>query len=170
MSSKAQLEINETILVIIIFSVLAIAGLVVFHRYNTESIKASILESERLSFYDLLNQVPNMPELKCSSQNIQDDCIDLYKAFGLSKLQLKYFDKFGYKTINLRFVYPTLPDKECTESLFQATDFPNCNRLKIYERIPTNYKATEKISSPVAIYNPVTQDYMLAVLELTWQY
>ncbi len=166
----AQLEINETILVIIIFSILAIAGLAVFHRYNTESIKSSILDSQRLAFYSSLNQIPNMPELKCSSQNIQDECIDLFKAFSLASLNQKYFSRFGYRTITLMIIYPRLPEKECTESLFSLRDFPNCNKLIIYDRKPASYKSIEKISTPVAVYNPLTNEYMLGLLLLEWQY
>lgn len=169
-SKKAQLEINETILVLIIFSILAIAGIVVFHRYNTASIQSSILESNRLAFYDLLNQLPNSPELKCSSQNIQEDCIDLFKSFSFAKLEQQYIGQLGYKTIRLKIVYPRLEEKECSESLFQSSDFPNCNTILLYEHKLTNAEAVEKLSTPVAVYNPLNDEYMLGLLEVEWQY
>ena len=170
MSSKGQLEINETILVLIVISILAIAGLVFFHRYQTASISSIILDNGRLELYELLNQLPNMPELQCSTQGLQDECLDLYKMISFSKIQSSYFSLLGYKTITIKLIYPELPDKACSDSSFQLATFPNCNSILIYDRKPVNIKATEIVSSPVAVFNPLNNEYLLGIMEIKWHY
>ena len=170
MYSKGQLEINETILVLIVLSILAIAGVVIFHRYMLSGIEATSLEYKRQSFNNLLNYVPNMPELKCSSQNIQEECIDLLKMISFSNHQASYISKFGYKTITIKLVYPEKKEKLCQQEDIQSSSFPDCNKIIIYERKLDNFKASEKIASPVAVYNPLDNSYLLALMEVEWQY
>ena len=98
MNKKGQLQIQETILVIFIFTLIIGLSLVVFYKFNINSIKEDTLEYEEYKFKQLIDVIPNMPELKLSEIGIESEwCIDLLKAKAFSELQDNY--DFGYKKI-----------------------------------------------------------------------
>ncbi len=170
MSSKGQFEINETILVIIVFIVLLLFGLIAYNRYSTYSIKNEILVFERNRFESLLNTIPNMPEVRCSIQNKESNCVDTLRLFGFSKESEKYFDRFGYRRVMIKVEYPELKNETCSIERFQLTDYPNCNKWIVYDKRPKKYENMEKLSVPVSLYYPIENRYRIGVLMLEWYY
>ncbi len=164
---KAQFELNETILVVIVISIILIIGLIFFHKFNLASIE-NIKEQNNLNnFYNLLSTFPDLPEIACSSQNKNIDCIDSLKLLAFQKTSNNYANKFGFKTITIQVIYPELPESNCDIKKFQQLDYPNCNTFLLYDKKPAIFKSTEVISTPISLFYPISNEYKLALLKIT---
>lgn len=164
-NKKGQLEINETILVIFIFSVLLLIGLIVFNRFTAQGIDDMVDRNEKIKFVNMLAGVTNMAELKCSSQATDVECLDTLKLLAFKKQSGEYFDRFGYKKVVVEVVYPDVKgakEIECTNA-----NYPNCGYWLIYEREQYIIKAEEIISSAVSLYYPFSELYGVGKLKAT---
>ena len=167
-SKKAQLEINETIIVLIIFIIMFLIGLIIFHRFMSKDIEHIQLENERNRLINLLATLPDMPEVKCSSQKQLANCIDTLKLFSFKLNSNKYFDFLGYKQISVIAIYPkTTEKKECNSLAFQNPNYPeNCNYWILYDRKPMLYNSLDILSSPISLYYPLTDEHKLGLLQV----
>ena len=101
--------------------------------------------AEEDSFYYMISFVPSMPELKCSRVGIGDECIDFTKAKGFSMINVSpYHNLFGSKKIVLN-----------------ASE-----EIVLYDWNPHFYNGVRKISSPVSVYDPGLNKYLVGVLEV----
>jgi hypothetical protein len=166
MSSKGQLQINETILVLIIFTILAIVGLIFFHNFNMNSIKSQYVSNEKIRTFTLLRTFQDLPEIKCSSQIKDVNCVDSIKLFSFKKLSNI---NFGNKKISMELVYPEETGKECNLERFQW-DYPNCNYWLLYEKKPSKFKSKEIITTPVSLFYPLTNEYKIGLLKIESYY
>lgn len=74
--------------------------MIVFYRFNINNIKEDTLEYEEYKFKQLIDVIPNLPELRLSKLAIYSEwCIDLLKAKAFSELQDNY--DFGYKSLSI---------------------------------------------------------------------
>lgn len=139
MNKKGQLQIQETILVLFIFTLIVGLSLIVFYRFNVNSIKEDTLAYEEYKFKQLIDVIPNLPELRLSEIGIESDwCIDLLKAKAFSDLQDNY--DFGYTKIGIG-------------------DFILYDNSRESESV-------RKYSTPVCIYDD--DKYEMAKLEVEW--
>ena|SRR3989344_2985302 len=111
---KSQTHITETILVLVVFLILAI---IVFSAYSGLAVGSA--EDERLKALDLeairsAKSISSLPELQCSANGIaENDCIDYFKLKAApvlmedSKYASYYFSKFGFGKIIVRQLYPS---------------------------------------------------------------
>ena len=166
MNNKAQLEVQETIIVVFIFVVILSIGLVLFYKFQIASLDQQKQEIQEKKFEAMLLIFPNIAEIECSSNLQTQNCIDLLKVLSLKKLietnpQI-YFNKFGYKKIQLKLIYPTKNDKECT-----SENLNDCGVWTIYNKPSQNNKEGGIIlRTPVSVYHPETEDYGIAELIL----
>ncbi len=149
-SKKGQLQIQETILVIFIFTIILLIGLTVFYRYTIDSIRADQEKYEDFKFKVGISSIPSMSEVKCSFLGEQKECIDLEKARAFSIYSKDYFSLFGYSNITLYLVYPGSVHKP----------------ILIYYRKPTVVRQSQIISTPVLVYDPEDADYKIGKLVL----
>jgi len=134
------MEIKESILVIFIFIVILSIGLIVFHRYNTESIKNAEFEYKKDKFELLLVEIPNMPELKCSKFAEENECIDIMK--------LEFFEgDFRDKRIVIEEVYPH-------DVIWILSEATGDNKLIA--------------STPISLYDPVEDEFSIGKLIIEW--
>lgn len=166
MSTKGQLQINETILVLIIFTILAIVGLIFFHNFNIRNIKAQYDYNEKVKTFTLLTTFQDLSEIKCSSQIKDVDCVDTLKLFSFKKLNNI---NFGNKKISIELVYPKIAEKECSSERFQW-DYPNCNYWVLYEKELSKVKSKEIITTPVSLFYPLTEEYKVGLLKIESYY
>jgi len=159
MVKRAQIQMTETIGIIIVFSILIIMALLFFTRIQTNSVEQqrTLISGEKavsISFSALF-----LPELECTKAGSDDikDCIDVLKADAATEVIAAnpeyYFKLFGYSTIVIQEIYPTPNEKI------------------LYERTRNGQPPTEDTQKartpiPVSLYNPVTGTYAFGVLTI----
>ncbi len=112
---KAQLQMGETIFVVIIILFLIIIGMVFLYGHEEESIFKSEREFYELDSVALGQLITNLPELACSVAGTkQQSCFDKSKVESFSKILYQnsdiameyYFEKLGNVNITIEEVYP----------------------------------------------------------------
>jgi len=162
---KGQIEINETILVIFVFIVLVLIGLIAFNKFMLQGIEGIVEKNERARYVNMIATIPDMAELKCSSQATSIECLDTLKLLAFEKQSREYINIFGEKRIIVEAVYPatgSLKSIECTNM-----NYPNCGYWVLYENKPNLVKSEETISSPVSLYYPLSDIYGIGRLRIT---
>ncbi len=165
MNKKAQLEIQETIIVVFIFVVLLSIGMLLFYRFQLSSLDQQKIEIEDKKFEMMLLTFPNSAEIECSSNLQTRNCIDSLKVLSLKKSieqdPPSYFKKFGYKKITLTSLYPAKNNKECI-----STNLDDCGVWTIYNKPSPNQEKGIILRTPISIYYPQTESYGIGELRL----
>ncbi|MDD5650888.1 MAG: hypothetical protein PHF86_10815 [Candidatus Nanoarchaeia archaeon] len=161
MNKKAQLQMQETMLVIFVFIVIVGIGLILFNQFNNQSIKQIAQDDQLTYFYSLIGTFPNMPEVKCSYLSDDKECIDVYKL-----LAFKNKGDFLFSNITIYTVYPKKDKQECNLQIL--TQGQNCGTFLVYNNIPakckTQFCEKKVIYSPVSLYYPDKDSYDLGKL------
>lgn len=137
---KGQIQIQESILVLVTFTVILLIGLILFYNFAIAGIKADILSYENEKFQSLISVIPSMAEFRCSNLGQDQECIDLSKVRAFIEIKQDYGKVFGQKTIELQFIYPN-EDK----------------KYVIYSKKSASVRSARKISTLVSVYD-VSQD------------
>ena len=150
MNKKAQLQIQETILVIFIFIVILGMGLILFNKFNQQSIK-EIGDNDKLTyFYSMVGNFPNLPEIKCSYLGSEKECIDVSKL-----INFKNKGDFLFSNITVYTIYPARSNKECTLSVLNQKQ--DCGTFLVYNNIPA--KCRTEFCEKKVIYLPSSLFY-----------
>jgi len=158
-STKAQIEITETIIVVLIFIILLSIGLFYYYNYYFTSLGKKSLQVSESKATTLTASVTSMPELSCS---YEQNCLDLAKLFAFrthfSRNSAYYTKIFKNKQIIIEFIYPkSSVDRECIINL-------PCSKF-----ILNNPKQTDNfftIDSPELVYSPYNKQFSLAKLKI----
>ena len=156
---KAELQMQETILVIFIITIIIALALFVFYRYTLNSGDNSKLEYEQLKVYTLLATLPNHPQLQHSYLGNPENAFDSLKLLNAN------LDNLGEKEITIKQIYPESKNIACT-----TKTYPDCNSYLIYSKKFAKSKNTVIIDTPISLYFPLTNEYKAAVLEIKWHY
>ena len=159
---KGQVQMTETIGIVIVFSILIVFALLFFSRIqqNSADQQRTLVAGEKavsISFSALF-----LPELECSKIGSDDikDCIDVLKltpaADVINENPQYYFKLFGYSTISIEEIYP-VQDPTHTWVLYSRTRDG---------QPPTEFTQRARTPIPVALYNPVTGDYAFGVMTI----
>jgi hypothetical protein len=120
-------------------------AMIVFYQLESKNIKGIKEEHDENLFYYLVSYVPSMPELQCSYIGVGDECIDLSKAKAFDLMDSEYYrEVFGYKKIILK----------------------TYEEVILYDWAPRVYSEERKITSPVSVYDPNQNKYLVGVLEV----
>ena len=139
---KGQIQINETMIVIFIFTVMLVIGFVSFFKFTISDIKSDNLEYEEKKAKWLIEFVPNMYELRLEN----DLCIDSMKAEAFSMISESYSDLFGLKKISI----------------------VGSENVVLYNGVGFQGGNSRKYSSPVCVYNSQHDIFSMAKLEVEW--
>jgi hypothetical protein len=156
---KAEIQMHETILVILIITIIIGLGLFVFYRYYLNSLEQTKLEYEQLKIYDLLATFPNHPLLQYTYHGNPENSFDTLKLLNLN------LDNLGEKEITIKQIYPKKQEIKCT-----TLNYPNCNSYLVYSKKLSKSKNINIISTPVSLYFPLTKEYYPGLLEIKWYY
>lgn len=144
MNRKGQIGIQETMLVVFVFFIILIIGMILFFRVSISSSEAEIEEYNEFKFKQLIDVIPNMPELKYSRYGIEDVwCIDLLKARAFSEISDKY--DFGFKRITIN----------------------SSDTIILYDN-PAQQGSIRRANSPVCLYDSRVGRFGLANLIVEW--
>ncbi len=144
---KAQVQLQESIFVLVIFIILILISLIVFFKFMDISITTDTTNYLDTKFYALTNIIPVMPELRCSNLGIDQECIDIDKVKAFQEFSKGYSNVFGQKNITLIMTYPG-----------------NENNYQIYLNKPRNTKNTRVISTYVSVYDSSQDKYKIGKL------
>ena len=146
MNRRGQIGINETILVMFVFFIILMIGMVLFFQFSMNSSRNEIEEYQEFKFKQLISVVPSMNELKYSKLGIEDEwCVDLLKARAFASISDSY--DFGRKKI----------------SIYSFED------IVLYDKISSLATGIRVVSSPICLYDPRSEVFSLAELEIKWE-
>ena len=151
---KAQLQMTETVAVLIVFFILLMFGLLFYTRFQRSSLDEQRAEfaSERAITISLTSML--LPELRCSKgDNVPvRDCVDLFKLDIAQKKMHEekdyYFDLFGFARVSVEEYYP------------------GKNKWLLYENVNPEATVHVKTPIPVALYDPIQRTYRFGVLNI----
>lgn len=165
-SKKAQLQLLETISVLVVIFIMLSIALYFFYGAYFKDIRKTGEKIEATSGTVLLSLIPGMPEIRCSQGLKDEECVDALKLFAFSQYvksnRLKYAPIFAGKTVRIIQAYPKTQEGECTVEMVGQTIFPeNCNTFTVYED-----GGTRIVSVPVSIYYPDKDIHYIGKLEV----
>lgn len=154
MSTKSQVQMIETIAVLIVFFFLLVVGMTVYFQLQKASFKRELRVVQDQESLQLVQRALYLPELDCSFVSIQkENCFDVYKLDLFAKMLKQesiffdYFPVFGYSEITVESIYP-----EKSEKILYS------NRLEDKDVIVSQ--------SPVLIYNATSNSYSFGIVEV----
>ena len=153
MKKKAQIQIFETIAVVLIFLILVAVGFIFYGKFirgNLDTIKEESAQSKSVA---IVQRIMFLPELQCSEDNvIRDNCIDKLKMESakniMSANEIYYYDLLEFSDIKVRQIYPEDENWE------------------LYSRKTDDFKSSFTTNVPISIYDPSTKLYGFGILTI----
>ena len=158
MNKKGDVQINETIIVLIVFSIILFIAIGIFYKYNIQSTKDLEMEFQENRILNLLSTLPNSPELVYTKLGNEDNSIDTSKLINLK------LDKLGFMEIRIKVVYSW---SENNNGLCDNNNYPNCNEFLIYSN-KGNKRNYNVLTTPVSLYYPLLKEHRAGKMEIKW--
>lgn len=111
-NKKSQIQIMETIAIMMIFFVLLILGFVFYVKIASYGQAGKISKAQELESIRVSQAISYFPELQCSSKNIvKENCFDKYKLDAFANIPQSdkdkvYYPFFYFSTIKVSEIYP----------------------------------------------------------------
>jgi len=159
MTRKAQIQINETIIVLFIFILIVIFGVVFFAKFQRVNVESERKSTQDLDLIKVSQIISSLPELSCSEGNVQkDNCYDILKIEVFTKIledNPEYFvgTQLCYTNITIRQYDPFNDVWPKTWYLYYS---------------PLKGADTRKVFVPAILYNKITTTKYFGIVELTW--
>ena len=164
MSSKGQIDLMETIMVLIVVMVIIIIGIVLYFKFFSGEVEETKEDIGVQEFSVLLNSISSLAEFQCSEGGVDRNCVDILKLYSakesIGNNMGHYFDLFGYKKIYFEQIYPEAADKECSKN-----DFVNdvgCDKWTVYDNAREGKRRI--VSTPVSLYMQTEDEYFIGRL------
>jgi|TARA_Y100000310_G_C20599148_1_gene772073 hypothetical protein len=149
---RGQVQLQTSILVVFVFLILVMGGMIIYFQIESRNIEAIKYRNIQNEFDYMISSVPSSPELGCSKMGVSEECInvDNARAFRDSDSSSKemYQDLYGYKKFVLNY---TFGEEEIIE---------------MYDYQPSSYGGIRKIVSPVSVYIPRNDSYIIGMFEV----
>ncbi len=154
---KGQVQMMETIAVLLIFFILVVLGIMFYARVMRGNLAIEQEEALQLNAIQAASRASSLPELQCSEDNIvSDNCIDLLKLEAAAPIirqpanEIYYYDKLLFSKITIYEVYPN--DRDWTLYNRELTDYSN--------KIITNV--------PIRLFDPITDKSAFGVMHVEY--
>ena len=146
-SKKGQMETLETIMVLVVVVIILAMGIFYYYKFYIGEVEEKETGLSDIERDVLLASVLTLPEIQCSFNAIEQDCIDMKKVETnyIQDNKGEYLQKFGFRVIKIIEVYPGNSDKT------------------IYSNIRLGYKTKNVVSMPVSLYFS-NEDYRMGKL------
>lgn len=153
MNQKAQIQIGETIAVLLVFFVLIVMGFIFYVKVIKENIKVEADELLQLKSVGIAQRVMFLPEVQCSEDNIiTDNCIDVLKLEYAQKLmkdnEIYYYDLLEFSDVSVYQIYP------------------DNIKWSLYSRKTESFTNKFVTNVPISLYSPITRKYGFGVLTI----
>jgi hypothetical protein len=166
----------ESIMVVFVLFIIIGFGMYFFFKVSISQTKKVGEESCILSSAEQLSSVLNLPELKCSIQSHDRDCVDVAKIVAFKDdSSLKNLGRgLCKKSITFVQLYPEIDERykdvECEESLMRRSDYPdNCGRWTLFEPSQKDIKGRKNqqiLETPISLYFPSKNEMRIGKLKL----
>lgn len=165
-NKKSQMEIGQTMMILIVFFILLIFALIFFIRFQSSEQSVKTQEWNEQNMVEKAQLVYSLGEIGCSIDNvIKYDCIDILKLNAF-KEQLKfkqqsnlYYRKiFGNLKIEIEELYP----------VHYGINMTGNNAL--YDTKPKYLVSSRSIQMPIVLYNAsdsVIGSYYFGIMTVT---
>lgn len=155
---KAQIQGMETIMVVIIITIIIIVAIQFGTKQKTIDIQNMAQEIDYLNAQRIAIQISNLEELKCNTDStISTTCIDKYKILAIQNLTqddleiyINYYDQFQNTQITIKTIFP----EESTE-------------ITIYDYNDTINKTKATTQIPTLIWDPITNTNEFGIIEVS---
>ncbi|MBI4159036.1 hypothetical protein HY500_02130 [Candidatus Woesearchaeota archaeon] len=147
-------QFHESMIVILIFTVIFGIALFGIYRYNISSVNDIQKNLEESNSLSLLSGLPNSPYLQYSELDDEKEMVDTLKILNLELYNL------SFRTIEIRQVYPKTTNVACNKE-----NYPDCDTYIIYSKKTSQDKRI--ISIPVSLYFPLTKETKIGNLVIT---
>lgn len=154
LNSKAQIQMGESIAVLMIFMILIGLGAIFMINVMSGSVEKTRGEDMQLKAIDIAQKVSFLPELQCSEDNIVvEPCIDLLKLSASTDVVTEsmndYYPILGYSTIQVKEI------------------FPEEDEWLLYNKTYDKRSTARKINMPTALYDAPDKAYKFGWIEIT---
>ena len=153
---RGQIQMFETIGVLIVFFFLLVAGAAIYFNIQASSLQKELQKQAQSRSLQAAQRAMFLPELDCSFVSVQrENCFDILKLTAFPEVLDEigpeaYFRMFGFATINVTEIYP------------EQKSYP-----LIYDNPPDEYFRAIKSRSPVILYDPVLETSAFGLMEVT---
>lgn len=152
-STKGQLEIGVTTMVLIVFIVLLLFSLILYFRFTymeLEETKVTLLDQK---YNSLLSVIIGLPEFRCSRGGVESECLDQAK--------LKVFDDVNFRDVNKEY-YKNLFGS--VKGIWVEVPADNSKKFTIYGSSSSSSGGIYSV--PVSVYYPVDKKYRIGILKI----
>ena len=158
LKKKSQIQIFETMAVLIVFFILLGLGFIFYSKViksNLESDAAEISQGQSIS---VAQKVMFLPEIECSEDNVpKENCIDTEKLNAAAPILTDnnnpyYYDLFGFSVIRIEEIYPV--NLGFVKTLYERDNAPD-------------YKNSFVTKVPVTLYDPVDKLNKFGMITIT---
>ena len=156
LNRKGQIQVFETMAVLVIFFILIFIGFIFYGRMVRTDIGKESYQLSQLKSISTAQKVMFFPELQCSDDSlVKENCIDRLKLDSAAKVmrdnELYYYDMLEFSEINISTIYQ------------------NEQKWTIYSRKPETFKSRFITNVPVLIYDPLAKrnDFGIITIETT---
>ncbi|MAG91434.1 hypothetical protein CMO83_02060 [Candidatus Woesearchaeota archaeon] len=153
MNKKAQIQIFETIAVVIVFFILVIIGFLFYANIIKGNLDIEKEELSQLKSVAIAQRAMFLPELQCSEDNIiRENCIDILKINSakniITRNQIYYYDQLEFSDITVSQIYPSE------------------DQWTIYSRETIGYRNKFVTNVPVSLFDPIKKTYGFGILTI----
>ena len=154
--NKGQIQIGVTIMVLLVFIILLMISLAIYFRFTFEEIQNANAELLDQRYSSLLSTIIGMPELRCSRNSVEEECLDAAKLKVISRIISKNNDHYKRIFSDVDQIWVEMPSNDGTDDYFDTSEF--------------NIYGSESdgviYSAPVSVYYPDYKWYKLGVLKI----
>lgn len=167
MKQKAQIQLGESIFVVMIIILLLVFGIVFYSQAEKESIGSSKTIFKDLETITLTQFASSLTELQCSIQQVEfPNCFDKTKLTAfISLVQSEgddvakefYFSQLGNSNITISEIYPVSNP---------------VLKWNIYQNLPSEKSVSatgllvSRVDLPVSLLNPISNTYSFGILTI----
>jgi hypothetical protein len=144
---RGQIQLGETTAVIIIVIIMLMMGIIFWNKVSNSNVKQIDTQSQELSVIEIANNVPELPELKCSELKYKEvKCLDLHKLLAMSQVINNPNDKSAFEFYNNYFknskitIIKMYPSSGADENITLYDAKLNNSIRKLLIPIPVNIK------------------------------
>jgi hypothetical protein len=160
--SKGQIQLMETMMVAVVFMVVLMVALGFYFKFQMQALEESADDACIVSNTILLASVAAMPEIQCSIGGKTEHCIDTSKliVFDPSRDYGTLFTTNCNQKVYFTQVYPGAENGSCSSSTY-----PDCDLYEFYDP-GVAYVSSIKISTPMTLYFPITEEFKFGRLNI----
>jgi len=163
---KAQIQLGESIFVVIIIILIIVLGIVFSSQAQKDEYEQRAETFTNLDSVMLGQFATSLTELQCSTLQVEElSCFDLHKILAFQKLQETnndqsaqyYYSQLGDANITLELIYP---EEKFIQIYLNELNLGNISGVPIQPQ-------EKPIIIPVSIYDDLKQEYYFGVLHIT---